>query len=131
VTQPFGVKGLIVGPRAIRTGLADAAMRHMPIIGEYPDVVSPPRAFAPEGLNGKYPSSSSITRSRRICQSARKRDPLSASKKAPVFGGLFWEWWVGAGGAAERMELWVRGPPERALGESGADGPLTHSGGVR
>ncbi len=66
-----------------------------------------------------------------VCQSARKRDPLSASKKDPLLGGLCRGWWVGAGGAAERMELWVSGPPERPLGESGAGGPLIHSGGVR
>jgi hypothetical protein len=65
------------------------------------------------------------------CRSARKRDPLSASKKDPLLGGLCRGWWVGAGGAAERMELWVSGPPERPLGESGAGGPLIHSGGVR
>ncbi len=36
---------------------------------------------------------------------------------------------MGAGGAAERMELWVSGPPERPLGESGA-GARTRPSGV-
>lgn len=43
---PFGIKVLIVEPGAFRTGLAGAAMRHMPIMCDYQDVVGPTRAFA-------------------------------------------------------------------------------------
>jgi NAD(P)-dependent dehydrogenase (short-subunit alcohol dehydrogenase family) len=43
---PFGIKVLIVEPGAFRTGLAGAAMRHMPIMCDYQDAVGPTRAFA-------------------------------------------------------------------------------------
>lgn len=43
---PFGVKVLIVEPGAFRTELVGGAMREMPRIAAYADVVGPTRAFA-------------------------------------------------------------------------------------
>lgn len=43
---PFGVKVLIVEPGAFRTELVGGAMREMPEIAAYADVVGPTRAFA-------------------------------------------------------------------------------------
>lgn len=43
---PFGVKVLIVEPGAFRTRLAGEAMKHMPIIHAYDDVVGATRNFA-------------------------------------------------------------------------------------
>ena len=43
---PFGIKVLIVEPGSFRTNLAGAAMRHMPIIDTYLDVVGATRDFA-------------------------------------------------------------------------------------
>jgi NAD(P)-dependent dehydrogenase (short-subunit alcohol dehydrogenase family) len=43
---PFGVKVLIVEPGAFRTALVGAAMRDMPVIEAYQDVVGPTRAFS-------------------------------------------------------------------------------------
>jgi len=43
---PFGVKVLIVEPGAFRTELVGSAMREMPQIAAYADVVGPTRAFA-------------------------------------------------------------------------------------
>ncbi len=43
---PFGVKVLIVEPGAFRTKLAGDAMRHMPIIAAYADIVGATRDFA-------------------------------------------------------------------------------------
>ena len=47
----FGVKVLIVEPGAFRTNLAGAAMKHMPIIAAYADVVGATREFA-HGMDG-------------------------------------------------------------------------------
>jgi NAD(P)-dependent dehydrogenase (short-subunit alcohol dehydrogenase family) len=43
---PFGVKVLIVKPGAFRTGFAGRALRGMPIVAAYQEVVGPTRAFA-------------------------------------------------------------------------------------
>lgn len=43
---PFGIKVLIVEPGAFRTNLAGAAMRHMPILAPYGDIVGATREFA-------------------------------------------------------------------------------------
>jgi len=48
---PFGVKVMIVEPGAFRTGLAGAAMRHMPGMRAYEEAVGPTRAFA-HGMDG-------------------------------------------------------------------------------
>ena len=47
----FGVKVLIVEPGAFRTNLAGVAMKHMPIIAAYADVVGATREFA-HGMDG-------------------------------------------------------------------------------
>ncbi len=47
----FGVKVLIVEPGAFRTTFAGAAMRHMPIIPAYADIVGGTRQFA-QGMHG-------------------------------------------------------------------------------
>lgn len=44
--KPFGIKVLIVEPGAFRTTFAGAAMRHMPELDAYKDVVGGTRAFA-------------------------------------------------------------------------------------
>lgn len=43
---PFGIKVLIVEPGQFRTGLAGAAMRHMPVMEDYREVVGGTREFA-------------------------------------------------------------------------------------
>lgn len=43
---PFGIKVLIVEPGEFRTNLAGAAMRHMPILAPYTDIVGATRDFA-------------------------------------------------------------------------------------
>lgn len=43
---PFGIKILIVEPGAFRTAFAGSALRHMPIIAEYRDIVGGTREFA-------------------------------------------------------------------------------------
>jgi NAD(P)-dependent dehydrogenase (short-subunit alcohol dehydrogenase family) len=43
---PFGIKVLIVEPGQFRTNLAGAAMRHMPVMAEYEDVIGGTREFA-------------------------------------------------------------------------------------
>jgi len=43
---PFGIKVLIVEPGQFRTNLAGAAMRHMPILPAYRDVIGATREFA-------------------------------------------------------------------------------------
>ncbi|KQY52626.1 oxidoreductase [Lysobacter sp. Root494] len=42
---PFGIKVLIVEPGQFRTNLAGAAMRHMPVIADYQDIIGGTREF--------------------------------------------------------------------------------------
>lgn len=48
---PFGLKALIVEPGAFRTEFADTALRHMPKINAYDDIVGGTRDFA-SGMHG-------------------------------------------------------------------------------
>ncbi|WP_158803460.1 MULTISPECIES: oxidoreductase [unclassified Acidisoma] len=48
---PFGIKVLIVEPGQFRTSLAGQAMRHMPVMSAYGDIVGGTRLFARE-MNG-------------------------------------------------------------------------------
>lgn len=48
---PFGVKVMIVEPGEFRTNLVGAAMKHMPVLEAYADVVGNTRDFA-RGMNG-------------------------------------------------------------------------------
>lgn len=48
---PFGLKAMIVEPGAFRTEFADSALRHMPKIDVYDDIVGGTRYFA-SGMNG-------------------------------------------------------------------------------
>jgi NAD(P)-dependent dehydrogenase (short-subunit alcohol dehydrogenase family) len=43
---PFGIKVLIVEPGQFRTNLAGAAMRHMPVLAAYQDIIGGTREFA-------------------------------------------------------------------------------------
>lgn len=48
---PFGLKAMIVEPGAFRTEFADTALRHMPKIDAYGDIVGGTREFA-QGMHG-------------------------------------------------------------------------------
>ncbi|GAB5448429.1 oxidoreductase [Gymnodinialimonas sp.] len=51
---PFGLKALIVEPGAFRTEFADTALRHMPKINAYDEIVGGTRDFA-SGMHGTQP----------------------------------------------------------------------------
>ncbi len=48
---PFGIKALIVEPGAFRTGFAADALKHMPVIDAYRDIIGGTRDFA-HGMDG-------------------------------------------------------------------------------
>jgi NAD(P)-dependent dehydrogenase (short-subunit alcohol dehydrogenase family) len=72
---PFGVKVLIVEPGAFRTTFAGAAMRHMPVIPAYADIVGGTRQFA-HGMHG--------TQDGDPTKAAVAIDAALAAEKAPL-----------------------------------------------